>query len=94
MWYNAAMKTRMIVQALIAVCAIRLAASPAWPVAVRDMKPWVYNWWMGGAVDEAGLEHQCRELSAKGFGGFHVIQIYGAKGYEDKYVELMSPKFV
>ena len=70
------------------------AAPPAWPSAVRDMKPWVYNWWMGSAVDEAGLEFQCRELAEKGFGGFHVIPIYGAKGYETKWKAYLSPEWM
>ena len=66
---------------LAGVCAA--APKPlAWPEPTQTMKPWVYNWWMGSAVDKAGLELQCRELADKGFGGFHVIPIYGAKGNE------------
>ena len=59
----------------IAACACSLAACAAelsWPEPTREMKPWAYNWWMGSAVDEAGIEAQCRELADKGFGGFHV----------------------
>ena len=41
-------------------------AALAWPEPTREMKPWVYNWWMGSAVDSAGLEYQCRELAEKG----------------------------
>lgn len=59
------------------------------------MKPWAYNWWMGSAVDKAGLEYQCRELADKGFGGFHVIPIYGAKGgYEKNWKPLLSPQWI
>jgi len=67
----------------------------AWPVPTAEMKPWVYNWWMGSAVDAAGLERQCAEMAAKGFGGFHVIPIYGAKGgYEKRWRELLSPDWI
>jgi len=67
----------------------------AWPEPTREMKPWVYNWWMGSAVDKAGLEYQCRELADKGFGGFHVIPIYGAKGgYEKNWKPLLSPQWI
>ena len=67
----------------------------AWPEPTREMKPWVYNWWMGSAVDEAGMEHQCRELAEKGFGGFHVIPIYGAKnGWEKKWKPLLSEEWI
>ena len=57
-------------------------------------KPWVYNWWMGSAVDAAGLEYQCSELKAKGFGGFHVIPIYGAEGYEQAWRDYLSPRWL
>ncbi len=79
---------------LAGVCAA--APKPlAWPEPTQTMKPWVYNWWMGSAVDKAGLEHQCRELADKGFGGFHVIPIYGAKGgYEKNWKPLLSPQWI
>ena len=73
-------------------------AALAWPEPTREMKPWVYNWWMGSAVDSAGLEYQCRELAEKGFGGFHVIPIYGANGPDNRYRAqwkgLLSPEWV
>ena len=79
---------------LAGVCAA--APKPlAWPEPTQTMKPWVYNWWMGSAVDKAGLEFQCRELRDKGFGGFHVIPIYGAKGgYEKNWKPLLSPQWI
>ena len=79
---------------LAGVCAA--APKPlAWPEPTQTMKPWVYNWWMGSAVDKAGLELQCRELADKGFGGFHVIPIYGAKGgYEKNWKPLLSPQWI
>ncbi len=66
----------MKMNVLLSVAAFTMAtAACAWPEPTRDMKPWVYNWWMGSAVDKAGLEYQCRELADKGFGGFHGIPI-------------------
>lgn len=65
-----------------------------WPEPTATMKPWVYNWWMGSAVDADGLECQCRELASKGFGGFHVVPIYGAKGYEREWKTLLSPEWI
>ncbi|MBQ6137822.1 MAG: hypothetical protein IJI73_10685 [Kiritimatiellae bacterium] len=74
------------------------AAAFSWPEPTREMKPWVYNWWMGSAVDEEGLEYQCRELADKGFGGFHVIPIYGANGpdniYRAKWTDFLSPTWI
>ena len=70
----------------------------AWPEPTREMKPWAYNWWMASAVDEPGIEYQCAEMEAKGFGGFHVIPIYGANGpdkcYRAKWRTLLSPEWI
>ena len=75
--------------------ALIAAALLTWPEPTEEMKPWVYNWWMGSAVDAPGLEYQCKELEAKGFGGFHVIPIYGAKGgYERKWRTLLSDEWI
>ncbi len=49
----------------------------AWPEPSAEMRPWIYNWWMGSAVTEAGLREQTETLKKAGFGGFHVIPIYG-----------------
>ncbi len=87
---------RRILQVLLLSCAASaaLGAAPSWPEATREAKPWVYNWWMGSAVDAPGLERQCRELAEKGFGGFHVIPIYGARGYEDRWKRYLSPAWM
>ena len=69
-------------------------AAPEWPVVTRDMRPWCYNWWMGSAVDAKGLEAQADALAKAGFGGFHAIPIYGAKGWEAKYREFLSPDWM
>ena len=79
---------RMVV--LLCVPLAAYAAPPSWPEPTREAKPWTYNWWMGSAVDENGLEAQCEALEKAGFGGFHVIPIYGAKGYESQYREYLS----
>ena len=52
------------------------AAPLRWPEVTTSMKPWAINWWMGGAVDEAGLENQCAEMERAHFGGFNVVHVY------------------
>ncbi len=80
---------------LLASCAHGVSSElPVWPEVRPEAKPWAYNWWMGSAVDAEGLEFQCREMAAKGFGGFHVIPIYGAKGWEPKYREYLSESWI
>ena len=87
-------RTDLCALLLLAAGQAAAGAAPAWPEATREMRPWVYNWWMGSAVDEKGLEFQSRELADKGFGGFHVIPIYGAKGYEAQWKEYLSPEWM
>lgn len=65
-----------------------------WPEPTREMKPWVYNWWMGSAVGSKDLDHQMDELRNKGFGGLHVVPIYGARGYEKHYRPFLSKKWI
>lgn len=72
------MKTHLMIGILFCMV-FGASAAPSWPEATREMKPWVYNWCMGSAVDGPGLEFQSRELAEKGFGGFHIIPIYGAR---------------
>ena len=92
------MKTRLALGILCAASSLALADTFTWPTPTKEMKPWAYNWWMASAVDEAGLEYQCSEMEAKGFGGFHVIPIYGANGpdkcYRKLWRDLLSPQWV
>ncbi len=57
-------------------------------------KPWTRWWWMGSAVDEAGINKQLTQLAAAGFGGVEIVPIYGAKGYESKYIKYLSPQWM
>ena len=52
------------------------------PVITREAKPWTYWWWMASAVDPANLTHELERFRDAGFGGVHIIPIYGAKGFE------------
>jgi len=73
----------------------REAVDPlAWPRAGAQTRPWAYWWWMGSAVDEKNLTWNLQQYRQAGYGGVHAIPIYGAKGYEDRYVEYLSPRWM
>lgn len=57
-------------------------------------KPWTRWWWMGSAVDEAGIKKQLTQLAEAGFGGVEIVPIYGAKGFESKYIKYLSPEWM
>ncbi|RCW32545.1 glycosyl hydrolase [Marinilabilia salmonicolor] len=71
-----------------------LSEDNIWPCIEKQSKPWVRWWWMGSAVNEKDLGCLLEEYSEKGFGGVEIAPIYGAKGYEDQYVDFLSPRWI
>ncbi|QHS59336.1 glycosyl hydrolase [Chitinophaga agri] len=64
-----------------------------WPLRTSETKPWIRWWWMGNAVDEKELASSLKMLGDAGFGGVEIAPIYGAKGYESRYVDFLSPRW-
>jgi hypothetical protein len=73
---------------------VKAAAPIAWPTITRENKPWTRWWWPGSGVDKASLTRQLEQFAAAGLGGVEITPIYGAKGYEDRYIEYLSPKWM
>lgn len=65
-----------------------------WPVITREQRPWAYWWWMGSAVDKANLTRELTRYRDAGYGGVHIIPIYGAKGWESNYISYLSPRWM
>ena len=65
-----------------------------WPEITRENKPWTRWWWPGSAVDKPSLTRQLEQLAAAGIGGVEITPIYGAKGYEERYLDFLSPKWM
>lgn len=65
-----------------------------WPAIKREYKPWTRWWWLGSAVDKANITRELQNLAAAGFGGVEITPIYGARGYEQRYLEFLSPQYV
>ena len=68
--------------------------SLGWPEITKENKPWTRWWWPGSGVDKASLTRQLEQFAAAGLGGVEITPIYGAKGYEDRYIDFLSPKWV
>ncbi|MEI3790722.1 MULTISPECIES: glycosyl hydrolase [unclassified Chryseobacterium] len=71
-----------------------LSAQNPWPTTTETAKPWTRWWWMGNAVDEEGLNQQLTTLNKAGFGGVEIVPIYGAKGFENQYINYLSPEWM
>lgn len=70
------------------------AAQFSWPEITREQRPWAYWWWMGSAVDKVNLTRELTRYAEAGYGGVHIIPIYGAKGWESKYISYLSPQWM
>ena len=66
----------------------------AWPEVTKEAKPWTRWWWMGNAVDEKNLSALLNNYNRTGFGGVEIAPIYGAKGYESRYLQYLSPEWM
>jgi hypothetical protein len=75
-------------------CLQQNTTNQLWPEITSQNKPWTRWWWMGNAVDEHNLDTLLRQYADAGFGGVEITPIYGAKGYEDKYLPYLSPEWM
>lgn len=65
-----------------------------WPEVQKENRPWTRWWWMGNAVDEHNINRLLNEYSEAGIGGVEIAPIYGAIGYEDRYIDFLSPQWM
>ena len=69
-------------------------AQVEWPTISKTTKPWTRWWWMGSAVDAKNLDQVLTTYSNAGFGGVEVTPIYGAIGFEKRYISFLSPEWM
>ena len=70
------------------------AQQSAWPEVRKETRPWTRWWWMGSAVDESNIASLLGTYQKAGFGGVEIAPIYGASGYESRYVKYLSPEWM
>ena len=70
---------------------IATAGSSDDPAVFSTAKPWAYWWWPGSAVTEKGITYNLENFKKAGFGGLHIVPIYGAKGAEALFQNYLSP---
>jgi hypothetical protein len=82
---------KILLSFLILVSATTLFAQE---LTSNTAKPWAYWWWPGSAVNEADLKVNLKTYADAGFGGMHIIPIYGVKGVEEKFIPYMSDRWL
>ncbi len=65
-----------------------------WPEPTQTNHPWSRWWWMGSAVDEVNLTNLLTQYHNAGLGGVEICPIYGVKGYEDRFIDFLSPEWM
>ena len=87
-------RVALLVLTALACCTAAAPDPLAWPAQDSGTRPWSYWWWLGSAVDRANLTRELERYRDAGMGGVHIIPIYGAKGYESRCVEYLSPAWM
>jgi len=94
------MRYRMVAVGSLAIIAASASLAkgpvpfPQFPEITQTTRPWTYWWWPGSAVDPTNLAAELRRYHDAGLGGVHIIPIYGAQGYDQRYVTYLSPRWM
>jgi hypothetical protein len=78
----------------VACAAERPAPALEWPAVTSRTMPWTRWWWMGSIVNEKDLATEMQKYAAAGLGGLEITPIYGVKGYEDRFIDYLSPRWM
>ncbi|WP_207427060.1 glycosyl hydrolase [Pedobacter sp. SYSU D00535] len=87
-------QTILLLAGLAAAQITARAQTALWPEVKKETKPWTRWWWMGNAVDEKNIGSLLESYNQAGIGGVEIAPIYGAKGYESRYVQYLSPQWM
>ncbi|UCD28954.1 MAG: glycoside hydrolase family 2, partial [Planctomycetota bacterium] len=89
-----------VIMNLFVVCCLHCgvmgkAAQGSWPFEITVMhRPGTYWWCPGSAWDTESIDWNLENLKAGGIGTAHIVPIYGAKGYEDRYIKYLSKEWI
>jgi alpha-L-rhamnosidase len=86
---------RRLALLLAALVGLGVQASPPdaldWPQATSNTRLWTRWWWLGSAVDPDTIGKLLTRYRDAGWGGVEICPIYGAKGYESRFIPYLSP---
>src|SRR5688500_17010344 len=88
------LRSIFLAAALAAHTFVLAQTKPQWPQITQQNKPWARWWWEGSAVNQKDLSWMMEEYSKAGLGGLEITPIYGVKGYENQFIDFLSPKWV
>src|SRR5882762_562673 len=66
---------------------------PHWPEINHETKPWTRWWWQGNALTKEGITAEMEAYQKAGIGVLEITPIYGVVGFEDNFVDYLSPEW-
>lgn len=92
------MKYKSITALFIALAAISCSTATVdptdWPEIRTENRPGLRWWWLGSAVDSAGLDYNLSQFASKGFGTVEITPLYGVIGNEANDIRYLSPEWM
>lgn len=70
------------------------AATPQWPDVAPEARPGTRWWWLGSAVDSAGIHAAITDYSSHGIGSVEITPIYGVQDNEKNELSYLSPEWM
>lgn len=85
----------IVILTITASCTSKSTSSYGeWPEITSQQKTWTRWWWMGNIFDKQSITAQLEAFSEAGIGGVEITPIYGTKGYEEQFVDFLSPEYI
>jgi len=75
-------------------CGYSTAQAQSWPTPLPEAKAGTRWWWLGSAVDKAGLEWNMSEYARVGIGAVEITPLYGVKGNDHNNISFLSPQWM
>ena len=79
---------------LLLLMSLASAVAQTWPKAPAEAKAGTRWWWLGSAVDRAGLEWNLGEYARVGIGAVEITPLYGVQGNERNELSFLSPAWM
>jgi len=89
--FNFQLSTLLAIIILLLTC---VSVFAQWPTSLPEARPYTRWWWLGSAVDEAGLKYNLSEYAKAGIGGVEITPIYGVKGNDANNIDYLSPQWM
>ena len=71
-----------------------ISSELSWPTVTKQCRPWSRWWWMGNILNKKDLTTEMEKYAKAGLGGLEITPIYGVKGYEDRFINYLTPAWM